>query len=372
MNPAGPRPASGGAQLRLLGTPIRFHFTFVIVLLVFLYISFTSAKSPAFYLLLFVGVFVSVLLHELAHALVAKRFGIATNEILMLPIGGVASLDRAPKPREELWISLAGPFVNLFLAFLYFGFTGLQLTSFALIGQKAAMPDDNLLLLLGEANFLLGLFNLLPAFPMDGGRALRAILAMFQSEESATRIATTAGRWLAFAMALFGLINQNPALVFIAIFVYLGASQEALMVRSRVLTAGFTVESAMITDFRVLDHGATLRQAAELLLATSQRDFPVLHGETVLGLLDSASMIRGLAETGPEEYISAYMQREFLSLLPDMDLAEALPTLLQAPFPALVMRDDKLVGLLTSDNISEFLTLRQVGLEPHRSPLLPS
>ena len=199
---------------------------------------------------------------------------------------------------------------------------------------------------------------------MDGGRVLRAVLARFKSEDEATRIAAWAGRMLAIGMGLYGLLSMQFMLVFIAFFVYLGAAQEGAAAMGRTLTHGIPVRAAMVTEFHTLPHGSTIRDAANLLLATSQQDFPIVHGTSVIGLLPRNSLLRALAAQGPEAYVSSAMDREFRRLSPDEDLAGALPAMAQAGSCALVMEDDRLVGLLTTENLSEFLLLRRFGMNP--------
>lgn len=360
---AGSQPPTEARRLKLFGTPIRFHITFLIFFVVLLVLSAQSPRGLMYQGLYFVGIFASVLLHELAHALMARRFGIKTTEIIMFPIGGVALLERQPAPKEELLIALAGPAINLVLAAVYLAFSSFQLSSLSLFLSRNAFQEDNLLLVLGQANLVLALFNLLPAFPMDGGRALRALLALFYPEADATRFAARAGIWLAFALGVYGLVNGNYWLVFICMFVFLGASQEALANKSRVLSSGFPVSSAMVTEFRALQHGDSMREAGRQLLATSQHHFPVMLGDRVLGLLDRMSLIRGLAED-PDAYVSNYMLRDFPVLQPEQDLVEVLPMFTSTEMCALVMREDQLLGMLTGENLGEFLQLRRLGLEP--------
>jgi CBS domain-containing protein len=209
-------------------------------------------------------------------------------------------------------------------------------------------------------NLILALFNLLPAFPMDGGRGLRALLARWRSEDEATRITASIGQMLAAALGLFGLLSANFMLVFVAMFVYLGAAQEGSAAKSRILTAGVAVRAAMVTDFRTLQHGDTVRDAGNLLLATSQHDFPVMHGGEVVGLLTRAALIRAMLTQGPEAYVAGVMDRNFIRVPPDMDLSEAFSKTSGAP--ALVMDGDRVAGLLTPENLSEFLMLRQISL----------
>jgi Zn-dependent protease/CBS domain-containing protein len=358
------RAASSGSvgSIRLLGVPIRLHFTFVLLLICLVVIGLSSNQSPGNYTLFVLALMASVLLHELGHAFVSSLYGIRTIEIVMYPIGGVARLERPAKPREEFWIALTGPAVNLAIAAFIFAL---------LYSQKRAVnffafmqpSDANLADRIAVANLILAGFNLLPAFPMDGGRMLRAILSHLKSEYEATRIATWSGRMLAISMGLYGFVYM-PMLAFVAFFIYLGAANEGAASRGRSLTQGIPVRAAMMTGYRTLAHGATLRDAANLLLSTSQQDFPVVLGEQVLGLLGRNAMLRGMAQEGPDSYIAGYMEREFPSVSPDKDLADVLPLMAHAGACVLVMEEGRLLGLLSSENLSQFLLLRSVGLQP--------
>jgi CBS domain-containing protein len=292
---------------------------------------------------------------------VARRYGIHTEEIVMFPIGGVSRMEREPKPREEMWIALAGPAVNLVLAAAALGIALWRGHGFHDVTQAT---DANLLERIGLGNLALAVFNLLPAFPMDGGRILRAMLARRRPESEATRIAAASGRLLAIAMGLFGLLAAQFFLVFIAFFVYVGAAQEGMAAMGRTLTQGIPVRAAMVTDFRTLPHGATVREAANLLLATSQQDFPVINGDQVIGLLGRTALVRAVATEGPDAYVAGVMDRDYPRLAPDTDLSEVLQVMARAGACALVMQDDKLLGLLTAENLSEFLLLRKVGMPP--------
>jgi CBS domain-containing protein len=202
---------------------------------------------------------------------------------------------------------------------------------------------------------------------MDGGRILRSLIALRKPENEATQIAAGAGQFLAVALGLFGLLSGNFVLIFVALFVYLGAQQEAAAARSRSLTSGFPVRAAMITDFRTLTHGNTIREAGDLLLSTSQQDFPVIHGDEVIGLLSRSALVRAMLREGPESYVASAMDRNFARIPPNMDLAAALPQLSAARHAALVMDGDRLVGMLTAENLYEFMLLRQVSLAQART-----
>jgi Zn-dependent protease len=362
-----PRAAASGSvgSVRLLGVPIRLHFTFVLLLIGLVVIGLSSNQSPGNYTLFVLAVIASVLLHEFGHAFVSSRYRIRTIEIVMYPIGGVARLERPPKPWEEFWIALTGPAVNLAIAAFIFALLYSEkrpINLFALVQPSDANLADRIAL----ANLILAGFNLLPAFPMDGGRMLRAILSRMKSEYEATRIATWSGRMLAISMGLYGFINM-PMLAFVAFFIYLGAANEGAASRGRSLTQGIPVRAAMMTEYHTLTHGATMRDAANLLLSTSQQDFPVVLGDQVLGLLGRNALLRGMAQEGPDSYIAGYMEREFPSVPPDKDLADVLPLMAHAGACLLVMQDTRLLGLLSSENLSQFLLLRSVGLQPIES-----
>ena len=349
--------------IRLFGVPVRLHFTFVLLLVFLLFIGIGDRQSGASTVIYIVALFASVLLHEIGHTLIARIYGIRTLEIVMYPIGGVSRPERQPPARQELWIALAGPLVNLLIAGILIAWLALH-QGFLAIRELAQPTDANLIQRIALGNLALCVFNLLPAYPMDGGRILRSVLARSRSEEDATRIASGAGQALAVLIGLAGLLWGNFILVFIALFVYLGAFQEGAAARGRLLTAGYNVRAAMITDFRTLAHGASIRDAGDLLLQTSQHDFPVVHGGAVVGLLTRAALIRAMMNGGPDSYVAGAMEREFTRLSPDLSLPQAVSLLPASGGCALVMdAEDHLVGMLTTEHLSQFLLLRQAGLK---------
>src|SRR5579862_9120737 len=324
---------------KLFGVPVRLHFTFLLLLVFLLFIGVGGKQSEASTALYVLALFGSVLLHELGHALVARRYGIRTLEIVMFPIGGVSRPERPPKPSEELWIALAGPAVNLLIAGGIAAWFW-QEHKLVPIAQLLEPTDANLAQRIGVGNLILALFNILPAYPMDGGRVLRAILSRWRPENEASQIAASTGQALAMAMGLFGLLSSNFLLVFVALFVYLGATHEGQAARGKTLTLGFPARAAMVTDFRTLQHGDTIRDAGNLLLATSQHDFPVMHGDAVVGLLTRSALVRAMLSQGPEAYVAGAMDRDFIRVPPDMDLSEAYAK--TAASCALVMDGDKI------------------------------
>lgn len=348
-------------SFRLMGVPVRLHFTFVLLLVFLVVTGLGSNQSGLNYALYLAALFASVLAHEFAHALVGAHYGIRTLEIVMFPIGGVSRLERTPKPNEEFWVAAAGPLVNLLVSGALFAWLYAKHQPISAVVAFIVPSDANVLDRIAEANLILAAFNIIPAFPMDGGRMLRAVLARFKSEDEATRLAAWAGRMLAISMGLYGLLYSHFLLVFVAFFVYLGAAQESAAAMGRSLTTGIPVRAAMLTEYHTLTHGNTIRDAANLLLATSQQDFPIVHADHVIGLLGRNALLRAMANDGPDAYVAGYMDREYLTLAPEMNLAEVLPLMARAGSCALVMDGEKLLGLLTTENLSQFLLLRRFG-----------
>jgi Zn-dependent protease/CBS domain-containing protein len=365
------RPAYQGATagtikaFRAFGVPVRLHFTFIL-LVVFVAVSVLgSAQSNRNYTIFLLGSLASVLLHELGHALVAARFGVRTMEIVMFPIGGLSRMERPLSPVGEICVALAGPMVNILLAFGIFAYmVSHQMSAAVKVSELLQPTNKSVLGLLLYGNILLAGFNLLPAFPMDGGRILRALLRYVRPEHEATRIAAWMGRMLAISMGLYGLLAPQFMLVFFALFIYLGAAQESVAALGRSLTHGVPTRAAMITEFHTLEHRNTVRDAANLLLSTSQQDFPVMHGDQVVGLLGRKLLMRAIASEGPDAYVAGVMDRDFVTLEPNENLGDILPLMAQAGQCALVMENGRLLGLLTTDNLSEFLLLRRFGMEP--------
>ena len=351
------------------GIPIYVHGTFA-VLIVFLLVSglaggrdLAAAVSGVLFIL---AIFATIVLHELGHALTAKRFGIRTRDITLLPIGGVARLERMPDvPRQELWVALAGPAVNVVIALVFYvvfaAGTGappaltLDPTATGFVGRFTAV------------NLALAIFNMVPAFPMDGGRALRALLAERIDYVRATEIAASIGQGLALVFGLVGLF-ANPWLVFIALFVWMGASGEATAAGMRGALAGVPVSRAMMTDFRTVRADSPLSVAVELVLMGAQRDFPVVmeSDNKIVGILTRDRLFAALSASGPSSAVRDAMTTEFETVDAREMLDGVFFRLQAAPCPVLpVLHDGQLVGLLTSDNVAEYVLVRG-ALKPGR------
>jgi stage IV sporulation protein FB len=345
---------------RIAGIQLRIHVTFVLLIAWLAFGYYAQGGSPAaaegviFVLLLFL----CVVLHEFGHALAAKAFGINTPDITLLPIGGVARLERMPEePKQELLIAVAGPAVNVVIALGLFVAGGSFINPFV---NPAAPERVGLVSQLLIINVLLVAFNLLPAFPMDGGRVLRALLATRMSYARATQIAATVGQGFAFVFGFIGLI-WNPFLIFIALFVYIGASQEAALAQMKDVSRRFPVSSAMVREFRTLPENATLEEAVDALLATSQHDFPVVD-ETgnVAGVLTRHDLIAALRKNDPALRVGDVMRRNIPTVTTGTRFEEAFRIMQECNCPAVPVLDSmkRLVGLLTPENVTELMMIQ--------------
>lgn len=302
--------------------------------------------------------FLCVILHEYGHALTARKFGIKTRDITIYPIGGVARLERMPeKPIEELWVALMGPAVNVVIAVGLFA--ALLLTGNLVPLSELGVASGSFLERVMVVNISLVLFNLIPAFPMDGGRVLRAILAMRMDYVRATQIAASIGQGMAFLFGFIGLFT-NPFLLFIAFFVYIGASQEASAVQMKNVISGIPVGRAMLTDYKSLSPRDPLERMSQLLLSGTQHDFPVIDdAERVVGVVTRDEFLAALTRHGQSIAISAVM-RSNPPEVDSYDMVEvALTRIQESGFPALpVTHAGQLVGIITTENITEYLMIR--------------
>ncbi len=348
---------------KLAGIDVQVHATFL-VLLAWILLSHLAAghglREALGGVALTVAVFTIVVLHELGHALVARHYGIRTRDILLLPIGGISRLERMPdRPSEELRVAIAGPAVNVVLAALLFGASALAHHEVALGAMHVV--GGSFLAKLAWVNVTLAVFNLLPAFPMDGGRVLRAILAMRMDRVRATAIAAACGQAMALLFGLVGLWT-NPLLVFIALFVWIGAQAEAASVQTTSALAGLDVTHAMVREFRSLSVSDTVDQAAAHMLAGFQVDFPVLDSNELVGVLTREDMIRALSARGGDTPVADAMHRRFAAAEAHEALDAALPRLRDSECDALPVLDrGVLVGMLRLENVGELVAVRSAA-----------
>jgi Zn-dependent protease len=354
---------------RIVGIGIYVHATFVILLVWFGLIAYRQGgtlAAAAAGVLFILAVFGVVVLHELGHALTAARYGIPTRDITLLPIGGVARLERMPRePRQELAIALAGPAVNVVLAVVIFALLaatgGVRSAAELDAGQSASGVRPFFAQLL-SVNIWLALFNMIPAFPMDGGRVLRAVLAMRSGNYTqATERAASVGRFFALVFAIVGLfVVRNPFLVFIALFVWLGAAGEAASVQTTSSLEGVPLERVMIRNVRTLSPRDSLAAAVEHILAGFQQDFPVVDDTGgVVGVLTRGGLMKALAERGRDSLVAEAMHRDFQTADPAEPVEQALARLRSCGCNALpVVRGRELLGVLTMDNVGEYIMVQ--------------
>ncbi len=346
---------------RIAGIDVRVHGTFFLLLAWIGFVFSREGGLPAAIdgILFVLLIFLCVVLHEFGHALAARRYGIKTHDITLLPIGGLARLERMPdKPGEEIVVALAGPAVNVIIA------AGL----WVVIGLTGGLPDPQtieqtrapLALRLFTVNIWLVLFNMIPAFPMDGGRVMRAFLAMRMNYARATRVAASIGQGIAFIFFILG-IWGNPMLLLIAVFIYFGASSEAAFAQLKSISKDLRVSAAMVTQFQSLPLNATLDAAVEALLRTSQHDFPVTDDlGKVHGILTRDDMIAALRRSGVDTPVAEVMRTDIPSVPESMLFERAYAVMQQCRCPALPVLDGNqvLVGLFTPENVGEMIMVQ--------------
>lgn len=343
----------------MAGVAIRIHATFPLLLLWVATIDFAAGgdwRKISVGVAFTLAIFGFVVLHELGHALVAKKFGVRTRDITLLPIGGVARLERIPRrPAHELWISLAGPAVNAALALVLFAIIAAQRVP---ADEEVRMLEQGFLARLAWANVALALFNLLPAFPMDGGRVLRAILALQIDPVRATDIAVFVGKGFAVLLGIVG-VATNPILIMIAVFVWFGAEQESGATRLRTALEGVPVEEVMMTEFHVLSPDDALQRAVDIAIAGGQQHFPVVTDGVVVGMLSWDDLLAGLSASGAAARVGDKMRRSVRTLQEHDPVERVIERARDEHVRAMpVLRAGQLVGLFTPENLVESVVLR--------------
>jgi Zn-dependent protease/CBS domain-containing protein len=354
---------------RVAGIDIYLHATFLI-LIIWLGFHFWLVEGTVSAVINGIGfilsLFACVVLHEFGHALTARRYGIRTRHITLFPIGGVAMLEKMPdQPTQEIKVALAGPAVNFVIAFVLWLVADPGVSAVAPAPEEIDITRHSFTERLMAVNIILAVFNLLPAFPMDGGRVLRAVLAMRMDRVHATRVAATVGQALAFGLGLLGLF-YNPFLLFISLFVWIGAAAESVSEEFKSSLQGATAGQAMLTDFHSLSVNDSLAKAIELTLAGSQKDFPVESEQGLEGVLTQTALLRALHQQGSHSSIRDLQ----LAALPVSDVDEPLDQLMERMqgrgIPLVAVRDaGKFVGIVDLDNIVELVKI-QNALKSHR------
>lgn len=354
---------------RVAGTEVRIHLTFFLLLAWLGMENYQEGGMPAAVhgVVLTSLVFFCVLLHEFGHSLAARRYGIRTPDITLFPFGGVARLERMPeKPWEEIFVAIAGPAVNVVIATgLWLALAGFRWpTAHAVLHYNSSIAGGLLLV-----NIVLVIFNLLPAFPMDGGRVLRAFMAMKMGRARATQHAARIGQILAVGLGFLGLFG-NPMLILVAFFVFTAAASEAGAAQLKSVSRGLPVSEAMVTNFQTLPRNASLREATDVLLRTSQHEFPVVDPDgTMRGLFDRDELLAALRESGPETPVTAVMNTDFPIVHPDTPFEQAFTLMQRRDSAALPVTDadGKLAGLFTLENVGEMLMVQNAIVGSRRA-----
>ena len=381
---------------RPFGIDLKIHWTFLFIVLL---VGLQSAGGPpslrlqvfAFGLLLVGLLFLCVTLHEFGHALVARRYGITVREIVLLPIGGVAVMGRIPEnPRQELWIAIAGPLVNVAILAVLIpvwvaagGAPGrLDDVVFRAAGLAASRDAFGLLTLLISANAWLILFNLIPAFPLDGGRIFRATLAFFMPHPRATRIAARVGQFAAVGLALYGLMPNGGGIimVIIAVFIFMSAGAESAAAQAGTVLATRRVGDAYNKTAIQLTIDHRVSHVIEALLTSYQPDFAVVNRGRLAGVVTRDDVLKWLAETPSmyDVYVTEVMREEPHVARVDArltldDVAKAMQE--RETRIVAVYDGDMYLGLVSAEDIAEaqavltYLNRRLLdGVPPDRTP----
>jgi Zn-dependent protease/predicted transcriptional regulator len=347
---------------RVFGIDIKIHLTFLLILglgAVQWGVPF-GVNGALFGILLMILLFTCVTLHELGHSVVAQRFGITVREIVLLPLGGVALLARNPsRPLHELLIAIAGPLVNVFIAVGLLAVTGFSaavgvLDGRGLIGGEFQPSVETLLFWLLAANVSLVLFNMIPAFPLDGGRVLRAVLAMFIGFQRATRIATVIGQIAAVIMGVIGIVSGNIILALVAIFIFLGAGQENAEGQVHTMLTTRRVGDFYNRHALTLEVGDRVSKVANYILTSYQPDFAVMQSGQLLGVITRDDVLRALGSDTRDLYVTGVMKRDVVRLTHLMTLEEARQAMMGNNVRvAAVYESETYLGLISLEDISE-------------------
>ncbi len=337
---------------RVFGISINIHVTFILLLFMFL-------TGGVKWLFMLVGIFFFVTLHELCHSLVAKAFGIKVREITLFPIGGVASMTKMPdKPVQELLISLAGPMFNIMVIAVFFFPLKNLLGADVLFHPLSTATWPLTLSYVYWINLILAGFNLLPAFPMDGGRIFRAILASWLGIRRATRIAVNIGHVFALVFAYYGITRMNIMLIIIAIFIYTSASGEELQVDIKETLKKFRVRDILPHDFVSINTDATIGKVLEAVFHYRQEDFPVTEGGKVVGFITRKDLISGIHQFGKEKTVVDVMRKDFPKLKDTDTLVKAQNVMQANGLTALpVLKDGALAGVITIEDIGRVYSM---------------
>jgi Zn-dependent protease len=354
----------------LAGIGVYMHWTFLLLVAWVLFSQLLAGQgisAAMLALVLLLALFGCVVLHELGHALTARRFGVKTQDITLLPIGGVAQLERIPEdPRQELAIAVAGPLVNVAIA----GCLAIVLGLFGgiLPLSRLTLAGGSLLSALLWINLTLAVFNMMPAFPMDGGRVLRALLAFRKPYGQATQIASKVGQALAISFGIIGLFGGNLILVLIALFILVAGQQEASLAQMKDMTRGLPVVEAMSFDFHMLHPYDSIEDAAQLLMHGYRGDFPIVTDGKVVGMLLHRDVLKAVVNHDVDLFVEDLMHKDFPTIAENEPLTNAIEMMSREGCHSVaVMRSDRVVGMLDLLHLGEWVTMHAALLQSSNS-----
>jgi Zn-dependent protease/CBS domain-containing protein len=345
---------------KIAGIKVFVHWTFLLLIGWSVYndvLAGLSLVEMIESILFILAIFACVTLHELGHALAARRYHIQTRDITLLPIGGVAKLESIPeKPKEELVVAIAGPAVNVVIILVLIPVIALSSGTEAFF----SFSDMGFLSKLAWVNFSLAVFNLIPAFPMDGGRIFRALLAFKFEWAKATRIAATVGQIIAVGFVVWGFYG-NPFMIFIGLFIFFGAQSESRYARTQSILKGSTLRKVLIKQVPLMPGGITVREAAQQLLSSQNKDFLIIDNGKPVGTIGREQIIKAIAEAGENGSVNDAMDKDLLLLDINLSIEEGWREFqLRGKRLALVTENGQLAGVVDTDNIAEFLMINKV------------
>jgi Zn-dependent protease len=347
----------------IAGIGVFIHWTFSILIAYIIYSNYSAgheAERIGWMVLFVCSIFGTVFLHELGHALAAKRYGISTKDITILPIGGLARLEKIPKkPAEELVVALAGPAVNIALAGITALFITMPSTNELTIQLTNGVNASNFFLNFFIVNIWLAVFNLIPAFPMDGGRVLRALLAMKMERHIATNVAAKIGQVLALGFIFLGFFG-NPFLIFIGLFIILGAQGEAHMTKAEFMMKGILVRDILMKNYETIEESNTIETAVNKLLNGQCKNFVVMANQLPIATLGRDEIIKALSESGKQTLLLSVADKNPIRLNVNQSLEEVYPTMIAGKNSmAFVYDNQQFIGVLDLENILEFIMVKE-------------
>ena len=337
---------------KIFDISINIHVTFLLLLLLFL-------SGGLKWLFLIVAIFCFVTLHELCHSLVAKHYGIQVREITLLPIGGIASMTKIPdRPSQEFFISIAGPLFNILVVVALFYPLRYILGPDVLFHPLSTQSWPLTIAHIYWINLILAAFNLIPAFPMDGGRVLRALLAAKIGYQKATKIAVNFGHIFALFFAYLGITRLNLVLIAIAIFIYMAASSEELQVDIKETLKKFRVRDILSRDFYTLRSDSTLAKVLETIFHSHQEDFPIVDDSKLVGFITRQDIITNIHQFGMEKTVKDIMRRDFPKVKDTDSLVHVQNLMQENDIRAIpVVRADEVMGVITIEDIGRIYAM---------------